>query len=83
MRLTEKFSNIRRLPIVPLTILVAVIVVALFAPLIAPHPPTESALGDRMLPPAWMKGGHSEYLLGTDTLGRGCFPKKVTQEILD
>jgi len=46
---------------------------ALFAPLIAPHNPFDLAtleLGDSMLPPAWMEGGRSKYLLGTDEQGR-------------
>ncbi len=46
---------------------------ALFANLIAPHDPFDLAtleLGDSMLPPAWMQGGRSTYLLGTDEQGR-------------
>src|SRR5689334_8807961 len=46
---------------------------ALFAGVIAPHNPFDLAtleLSDSMLPPAWMQGGHSKYLLGTDEQGR-------------
>ena len=46
---------------------------ALFANLIAPHNPFDLAtleLSDSMLPPAWMHGGQSKYLLGTDEQGR-------------
>ena len=46
---------------------------ALFANVIAPHNPFDLAtleLGDSMLPPAWMEGGHAKYLLGTDEQGR-------------
>ncbi len=51
----------------------ACICCALFANLIAPHDPFDLAtleLGDSMLPPAWMQGGRSTYLLGTDEQGR-------------
>jgi peptide/nickel transport system permease protein len=51
----------------------ACIFCAVFAGWIAPHNPTDLAtleLGDSMLPPAWMAGGMSKYLLGTDEQGR-------------
>ncbi len=46
---------------------------ALFAGVIAPHNPFDLAtleLSDSMLPPAWMQGGQSKYVLGTDEQGR-------------
>ena len=43
---------------------------AVFAPLLAQHDPYVGALADRLLPPAWLPGGNSAYLLGTDVLGR-------------
>ena len=49
---------------------------ALFAPWIAPHNPFDLAtldLSDARLPPAWMDGGQSRYLLGTDDQGRDLF----------
>ncbi len=46
------------------------VLVALLAPLIAPHDPLEQDLMSAQLPPAWVDGGDSAYLLGTDSLGR-------------
>ena len=46
---------------------------AIFAGVIAPHNPFDLAtleLSDSMLPPAWMQGGQTKYLLGTDEQGR-------------
>lgn len=43
---------------------------ALFAPWIAPHDPLEINLKASQSPPAWVEGGTSENLLGTDRLGR-------------
>ena len=43
---------------------------AVFAPLLAQHDPYVGTLADRLLPPAWLPGGSSAYLLGTDVLGR-------------
>jgi ABC-type dipeptide/oligopeptide/nickel transport system permease subunit len=46
------------------------VLVALFAPLIAPHDPIEQDLLSAQLPPAWVQGGDATYWLGTDSLGR-------------
>jgi peptide/nickel transport system permease protein len=52
-------------------VLVAILVlVAVFAPLIAPHDPVEQDLMSAQLPPAWLQGGEVAYPLGTDSLGR-------------
>ena len=46
-----------------------VALVALLAPLLAPHDPFAQDLTRRLVPPVWM-GGSSGHLLGTDQLGR-------------
>src|SRR5260370_21943207 len=38
---------------------------------IAPASPTDQQLAERLRPPAWMDGGTTSHLLGTDSLGRG------------
>ena len=46
---------------------------AAFAGFVAPHNPfdlTTLVLSDARLPPAWMEGGNTTYLLGTDDQGR-------------
>lgn len=52
------------------TIVVVLILVALFAPLLAPHDPYAQSLANRLLPPFWEEGGSWTYLLGTDQVGR-------------
>ena len=48
-------GEIRRYPIIPVAMLLAVMVVpAIFAPLIAPHPPMKGVLTERLLPPFWV-----------------------------
>jgi peptide/nickel transport system permease protein len=47
--------------------------VALFAPLISPFDPLDLGsidLVNGLLPPAWIEGGNSEFVLGTDEQGR-------------
>ena len=46
------------------------LVMAIFAPWIAPHDPNEPDLFRRLIPPAWMEGGDWTYPLGCDALGR-------------
>jgi peptide/nickel transport system permease protein len=53
-----------------LTIVVLIALVALFAPLLAPHDPNEQALVSILLPPAWLPDGDATFPLGTDSLGR-------------
>lgn len=50
--------------------IVLLIIMAVFAPAIAPHDPTQQSLRARLLPPVWAEEGSPEYLLGTDQLGR-------------
>ena len=46
------------------------LLIAIFAPLLMPYDPFAQDLGLRMIPPAWMDGGQSAHLLGTDQIGR-------------
>ena len=118
-RVFSLYRTLRRVPIIPIVLLGAVVLVGILANLIAPHDPTDGSLRDRLLPPIWgsartaeklvvdvpesgqllyqveleeareqdpnvqlgdtiemltgsgtREGGSSEYLLGTDQLGR-------------
>jgi peptide/nickel transport system permease protein len=60
-----------------LVIIIALILIAVFAPFIAPYDPTLGSLGDRLKPPAWEKGGSPAHLLGTDLLGRDTFSRML------
>ena len=53
-----------------LWIFAAFIFVAIFAPLIAPHDPTQQFRDALLKPPFWEEGGSIAYALGTDALGR-------------
>lgn len=58
-------------------LVLAFVVMAVFAPWVAPHPPNETDLRARQLPPAWIEGGSTEHLLGTDQLGRDLLSRLV------
>ncbi|WP_343082343.1 ABC transporter permease [Ostreiculturibacter nitratireducens] len=51
-------------------VVVLFILMAVFAPLVAPHDPNETDLFRRLQPPGWVEGGEWSYLLGCDALGR-------------
>jgi len=70
-------SDFGRLPWTAFVIIAVMVVVAVFAPLIAPHSPTEQSLPDKLKPPAWQEGGSAKHLLGTDLLGRDLFSRLV------
>jgi dipeptide transport system permease protein len=50
--------------------LIVLVIVALFAPYIAPYDPLEQDLFSGRLPPFWVHGADAAFLLGTDSLGR-------------
>ena len=66
-----------RLPWTAFVIIAVMVVVAVFAPLIATHSPTEQSLPEKLKPPVWQEGGSASHLLGTDTLGRDLFSRLV------
>lgn len=57
------------LPIFSGTILCVFVFCGLFGRFLSPHDPTKQNLSDSLLPPVFA-GGRTEYLLGTDQLGR-------------
>ena len=76
-RIARRVWQLRRWPLIPMFILALFIVTGIFAPLIAPHDPERGGLRDRNLPPAWEEGGSSEFLLGTDHLGRDMLSRVI------
>jgi peptide/nickel transport system permease protein len=53
-----------------LLIVVAMTGIAVGAAFVSPHDPYEQDVTTRLKPPAWMKGGSTTHLLGTDPVGR-------------
>lgn len=51
-------------------IVLMVVLVAPLADVLAPYDPAQTHPTKMLLPPAWLEGGTTEHLLGTDNLGR-------------
>ena len=64
-------------PMVPIAILLVLAFLAVFAEFVAPHNPEVGTLSLRFRPPAWVTGGTTEYLLGTDHIGRDVLSRLI------
>lgn len=60
-----------------LWVFIALVIVALLAPLIAPHDPTQQYRDALLSPPAWQEGGRWAFLLGTDAIGRDMLSRLI------
>jgi peptide/nickel transport system permease protein len=64
-------------PLIPVLILAGIAFLAIFAEALAPYDPEVGSLAARFRPPAWQVGGSTEYLLGTDHLGRDVLSRLI------
>ena len=71
------FIRAQGFPTIPIAILLGVLLVAIFANVIAPHNPEVGVLGDRFRPPAWQANGTIDHLLVTDHLGRDVLSRLI------
>lgn len=58
-------------------VLLVIVGATLMAPWVAPHDPLGVDIRHRLVPPAWMEGGTTQHLLGTDQVGRDLFARVV------
>ena len=63
--------------VVGLCVVAGLLLVALFAPWLAPHPPFQTDIAAFLRPPAWQAGGSVEFLLGTDAIGRDILSRLI------
>ncbi len=63
--------------LIGLALVIALVVLALGADVIAPHPPNEQYRDYTLVPPAWHQGGSARFLLGTDPVGRDILSRLV------
>ena len=60
-----------------LGISVAIVLMAIFAGVLAPHSPISQDQTAFLLPPAWLPGGSWTYPLGTDAVGRDLLSRLI------
>jgi dipeptide transport system permease protein len=60
-----------------LVIVAILLLLALFAPFIAPHLPDQTNSSAFLKPPVWQTGGSAQFLLGTDAIGRDILSRLI------
>ena len=63
--------------VIGLGVFVLLVLTAIFAPLIAPHEPTQQYRDALLVPPIWQDGGRAGFLLGTDAVGRDMLSRLI------
>ncbi|MDH4571232.1 ABC transporter permease subunit [Salinicola acroporae] len=63
--------------LVGLIFIVFILLVALFAPWVAPHDPAMQDRSALLVPPVWHAGGSWNYILGTDAVGRDILSRLI------
>ncbi len=63
--------------VVGLAVFVLLVLIALFAPLVAPHDPDDQFRDFLLTPPVWQDGGSWQFILGTDPLGRDMLSRLI------
>jgi peptide/nickel transport system permease protein len=60
-----------------LVMLTIFVIMAVFAPFLAPYDPTTPSLRARLVPPMWVEKGSMAHILGTDHLGRDMLSRLI------
>jgi len=63
--------------LIGIIILVLLVLVAIFAPFIAPYDPAATFKEYFLLPPSWTAGGNPQFFLGTDPVGRDMLSRLI------
>jgi len=71
------YFSVNRGAVIGLFVFLAIILVAILAPLIAPHGPTDQFREFLKTPPFWEDGGTTQFLLGTDEVGRDILSRLI------
>src|SRR5205823_3194070 len=63
--------------LIGLALVVLLVLLAIFADVVSPHPPNEQYRDFTLTPPAWDAGGTTRFLLGTDPVGRDMLSRLI------
>jgi dipeptide transport system permease protein len=63
--------------LIGLALVVALILLAVFADVVAPYSPNEQYRDATLVPPMWHDGGSSRFILGTDPVGRDMLSRLI------
>jgi peptide/nickel transport system permease protein len=77
MRVRSWLTVARRVPKIPTTVLLVLMIFAIFGQWIAPHSPVAVDMANSFAPPVWHEEGTANNLLGTDKLGRDILSRLI------
>ena len=72
-----RYFSENRGAVIGLVVFTGFLLMALLADVIAPHSPTQQFRQHFLQPPVWQEGGSSEFLLGTDAVGRDMLSRLI------
>lgn len=76
-RLRKSLAALRGIPKLPLLVVLVTVFLAIFGEAVAPYGPTTIDLINARLPPFWAAEGSTQFLLGTDELGRDVLSRVI------
>src|SRR5688572_20288638 len=63
--------------LIGLALVLLLVLLAVFADVVAPYPPNEQYREFTLTPPMWHTGGSSAFILGTDPVGRDMLSRLI------
>lgn len=75
--LTRRRRRLHFMPWLPIVVIAVFVTASIAAPMVTSYNPTENDLAQQLIPPAWVDGGSTAHLLGTDGFGRDVFSRLV------
>lgn len=77
INVSKIISVIKKVPVIPGTVLIVFLVFGIFADAISPHDPIKTNLRNSLIVPSFQEGGVPEHRLGTDQLGRDMLSRLI------
>jgi dipeptide transport system permease protein len=71
------YFSVNRGAVLGLVVFALLVVVAILAPVIAPHLPQQQYRDSFLKPPVWQTGGSPQFVLGTDPVGRDMLSRLI------
>ena len=71
------YFSVNRGAVIGLWVFAILVLIAIFAPLLAPHLPDQQYRDSFLVPPIWNEGGKSGFILGTDPVGRDILSRLI------
>jgi dipeptide transport system permease protein len=71
------YFSVNKGAVIGLWVFAILVLIAIFAPLLAPHLPDQQYRDSFLVPPIWNQGGKSGFILGTDPVGRDILSRLI------